>query len=250
VVDDPEQERRRGVQSAEVGLQVLAALGRAPGAVGLNGLAGGLGLAPAKVHRYLVSLIAAGMAVQRPDGRYDLGFEAARLGMAAVARVDVVNRAADALPGLVAQTGCTAMLSVWGPAGATVVRWEKSSPQLITALGVGAVLPLTTSATGLAFLGWLPARLLAERLAAEMPGLDTESLAARQGEIRRGWVTRAHGSFIPGLHALAVPVLDLGGRAEAVVTLVATRAEALAPGAAGHRALMGFGRWGRSAQEG
>jgi DNA-binding IclR family transcriptional regulator len=236
-----DDDRRRGVQAAEVALAVLAALGRAPGPVGLTALAEAVGLAPAKAHRYLVSLIAAGMAVQRPDGAYDLGEGAARLGMAAVARVDPVNRAADALPGLVAATGCTAMLSVWGPAGATVVRWEKANPQLVTALGVGAVLPTLTSATGLAFLGWLPERLLADRLAAEAPGLDTAALAARRAAVRTAGITRAEGSFIPGLHALAAPVLDLTGRAEAVVTLVSNRAEDLAEGGAAERALRGFG---------
>jgi DNA-binding IclR family transcriptional regulator len=239
---DEGDDRRRGVQSAEVTLAVLAALGRAPGPVGLTQLAEAVNLAPAKVHRYLVSLIAAGMAVQRGDGAYDLGPEAGRLGLAAVARVDVVNRAADALPGLVAATGCSAMLSVWGPAGATVVRWEKASPQLITALGVGSVLPLTTSATGLAFLGWLPERLLADRLGIEAPGLTGAALATRQAGLRAGWITRAAGSFIPGLSALAVPVLDLTGRAEAVVTLLTNRPEAVAEGSAAWQALSQFGR--------
>jgi DNA-binding IclR family transcriptional regulator len=239
---DEGDDRRRGVQSAEVALAVLAALGRAPGPVGLTQLAEAVDLAPAKAHRYLVSLIAAGMAVQRGDGAYDLGPGAARLGLAAVARVDVVNRAADALPGLVAATGCSAMLSVWGPAGATVVRWEKASPQLITALGVGSVLPLITSATGLAFLAWLPERLLAERLAIEAPGLTGPALAARQAALRAGWITRATGSFIPGLSALAVPVLDLTGRAEAVVTLLSNRPQAVAEGSAAWDALSGFGR--------
>lgn len=235
-------DRRRGVQAAEVTLAVLSALGRAGGPVGLGALAQAVGLAPAKAHRYLVSLVAAGMAVQRADGAYDLGAGAARLGLAAVARVDPLNRAADALPGLVTATGATAMLSVWGPVGATVVRWEKASPQLVTALGVGAVLPLMTSATGLAFLGWLPERLLAERLAHEAPGLSGAALAARQAQVRAGGVTRADGSFIPGLSAIAVPILDLTGRAEGVVTLVATDPVRLATGSPAETALAGFAR--------
>lgn len=238
---DDGDDRRRGVQAAEVALAVLDALGRAGGPVGLTHLAEAVNLAPAKAHRYLVSLIAAGMAVQRADGAYDLGEGAARLGMAAVARVDPVNRAADALPGLVAASGCTAMLSVWGPAGATVVRWEKASPQLITALGVGAVLPLVTSATGLAFLAWLPDRLLAERLAAEAPDMTGAALAGQRARLRAGWITRASGSFIPGLHALAVPVLDLAGQAAAVVTLVSNRAATLEPGSPAEAALAAFG---------
>lgn len=227
MTDPADGDRRRSVQSAEVALAVLAALGRASGPVALGDLAAAVGLAPAKAHRYLVSLIAAGMAVQRGDGAYDLGPEAARLGLAAVARIDPVNRAADALPGLVAETGCTAMLSVWGPAGPTVVRWEKADPQLITALGVGAVLPPATSATGLVFLAWLPPRLLGGLTAPQVDG------------VRRAGVARISGSYIPGLHALAAPVFDLTGGLAAVVTLVTTQVAQLEGGETALRRLSG-----------
>lgn len=215
-------ERRRGVQSAEVAVAVLRKLAEAGAPLGLNTLAAQVGLAPAKAHRYLVSLVASGMVVQRNSGAYDLGPLAARIGTAALARVDCLNRAGDALPGLVEQTGLTGMLSVWGAYGATVVRWEKASAQLITALGVGSVLPLERSATGLAFLAWLPQRLLDEAIAREAPELAAPQLARLRTRLRKEFVTEASGSFIPGLYALAAPVLNAQRLAEGVITLVAT----------------------------
>lgn len=210
--------RSKGVQSVEIGMLILKAFCKARGPMSLSEIAQSVEIAPAKVHRYLASLVESGMVVHRRTGSYDLGRTAAEVGMAAVARYDVVNRAADALPDLVEETGCTAMLSVWGTQGPTVVRWERSSPPLVTALGVGTVLPLTTSATGLAFLSWSPDRLAREFL----PAAELDVALRRQSEIRASGLAEAKETFIPGLYALAAPVLDLQGQAEAVVTLVST----------------------------
>ena len=112
--------RQPGIQSVATAMAVLEALAAGGGPMALSALAQAARLAPAKAHRYLAALAAAGMVAQRASGAYDLGPRAAALGMAAVARHDPVARASDALPGLVEQSGATAMLSVWGPHGATV----------------------------------------------------------------------------------------------------------------------------------
>ncbi|MGD1886301.1 MAG: IclR family transcriptional regulator [Cohaesibacteraceae bacterium] len=225
--------RSKGVQSVEVGMLILKAFCRAQGAMSLSEIAQSVGIPPAKVHRYLASLVESGMVVQRKTGSYDLGRAAAEVGMAAVARYDVVNRAADLLPDVVEATDCTAMLSVWGTLGPTVVRWERSSPPLVTALGVGTLLPLITSATGLAFLAWSPERLAGDHLSNEEMA-RAQSLCA---DIRREGLAEARQSFIPGLYALAAPVLDLQGQAEAVVTLVSTEKDLLADDSPGRQAL-------------
>jgi len=234
---DPDP-RLPGIQSVATAMAVLEALAAGGGPMALSALAQAAGLAPAKAHRYLAALAAAGMVAQRASGAYDLGPRAAALGMAAVARHDPVARASDALPGLVEQSGATAMLSVWGPHGATVVRWEKASPQLVTALGVGATLPLFTSATGRAFLGWLPARLLAEARAREAPRMDDRTFAAEVARARAALPLEAAGNFIPGLFALAVPVRDLAGQAAAVVTLLSSDKALLAQRGPARGALM------------
>ena len=230
-------ERRRGVQSAEVAVAVLRKLAEAGAPMGLNTLAAQVGLAPAKAHRYLVSLVASGMVIQRKSGAYDLGPLAARIGTAALARVDHINRAGDALPELVERTGLTGMLSVWGAYGATVIRWEKATSQLITALGVGSVLPLTRSATGMAFMAWLPERLLSEAVAREAPELTAVEVASLRARLRMDFVTEASGSFIPGLYALAAPVLNAQRTVEGVITLVATDAGVIRADAPARHAL-------------
>lgn len=225
--------RSKGVQSVEIGMLILKAFCKKQGPMSLSEVAQSVNIPPAKVHRYLASLIESGMVVHRKTGTYDLGRAAAEVGMAAVARFDVVNRAADMLPDVVESTGCTAMLSVWGTLGPTVVRWERSSPPLVTALGVGTLLPLLTSATGLAFLAWSPERLVGDRLSDE----EQERAKTLCSDIRKAGLAEARQSFIPGLYALAAPVLDLQGQAEAVVTLVSMEKELLADDSVGKREL-------------
>lgn len=217
--------RSKGVQSVETGMLILRVFCHARGPMSLTQIAQAVDIPPAKVHRYLASLVESGMVHHRKSGTYDLGRAAAEIGMAAVARFDVVNRAADALPDLVEATQCTAMLSVWGTEGPTVVRWERANPPLVTALGVGTVLPLLTSATGLAFLSWSPPRL-AEGL---IPEPDIAAAADLRDAIRAAGFAQAQETFIPGLYALAAPVLDLQGQAAAAVTLVSTDRSIMAP---------------------
>ena len=215
--------RGRSVQSVETSVRILRALARGGGPMALSDLAAQLDMPAAKVHRYLASFVDAGMVDHRRSGSYDLGPVAAEIGMAAVARVDVVNRAADALPALVEDTGCTAMLSVWGSRGPTVVRWERARVPLVTVLGVGSVLPILRTATGRAFIAYLPELVVEEALLSDAEGGTEAEVAAIRESVRETDLATADQTFIPGLFALARPVLDLQGHAEAVVTLIATQ---------------------------
>ncbi len=232
------QERGRGVQSVEVSVALLTALARHGAAMSLSDLGEAAGMAPAKVHRYLASFVDSGMVRQRKSGKYDLGPRAAEIGIAAVARIDPVNRAADGLSGLVEETGMSATLAVWGTHGATVIRWEKAATALVTTLGVGSVLPVTRSATGRIFLAYLPDRLLADLVAAE--GTTLAATEPLRRDIRAQRIAIADQEFIPGLSALACPVMDVNGTPAAVVTLVATDRHVLDPAHPARQRLLAF----------
>lgn len=221
-VPDDNAGRGRSVQSVETSVRILRAVAQGGGPMSLSDIAAQVEMAPAKVHRYMASFIQAGMIDHRGSGKYDLGSVAAEIGMAAVARIDVVNRAADSLPALVDETGCTAMLAVWGTRGPTVVRWERAATPLVSILGIGSVLPVTRSATGQAFLAYLPDRVADEVVRREIgPGDMTDVQAIRRTVRARGLAT-ADQNYIPGLYALARPVLDLQSNAAAVVTVIST----------------------------
>ena len=80
------------------------------------------------------------------------------------------------------------------------------------------------------FLGFLPRRQTAALAAREAMagGGDPDALAAHASALGLGHVS---GDHIPGLSAVAAPVLDAFGEAAAVITLVGAR-EGIAPGAA------------------
>ena len=76
---------RAGIQSVEVGFELLEALSQAPGALMLRDLAAAAGMSAAKAHRYLVSFQRMGLVVQDPvSTRYDLGPAALRIGLASL----------------------------------------------------------------------------------------------------------------------------------------------------------------------
>ncbi len=225
-MDDAGPTRHRGVQSVEVSVSILAALARHGGPMSLNEIARVVGMPAAKAHRYLASFIHTGMVHHRRAGTYDLGPLAAEIGLAAMTRTDLVNRVAEDLEELVEQTGRTAQLSVWGDHGPTIIRWERSAHALITNLGLGSTLPLLSSATGRVFLAFTPSRVTAPLLERELgthpSPPDGKQIDALIAGVRSDGLAGADQSFIPGLFALAAPILNWQGEADAVVTLVST----------------------------
>ena len=121
--------RSRGIQSVEIGLRVLTALSRQPGPASLSAIAAASGLSASQTHRYLSSLIAAGMVRQSPaTAQYDLDAGAIRIGLAALSRLDVIRLADAAFAAFAAETGRTCLLAVWGDRGPCIVRWFAGDP--------------------------------------------------------------------------------------------------------------------------
>lgn len=252
-MNEPADAARGGVQALDAALQVLRVMASFSGPVSLTDLARAAGMPASKTHRYLASFIHAGLVVQRErSGRYDLGPQAVAFGLAALARNDFVNRAADRLEDLGAATGLTALLSVWGDQGATVVRWERAASFTVTSLGLGSTLPLLTSASGRVFLAFMPRRLTQARLNLEVAhareaGLRWEDLEpnpdgveALVATVRRERMAHVDGRFIPGLKAIAAPVTNWQGEIEAAATLIGTREDMLDADSPARRRLREF----------
>jgi DNA-binding IclR family transcriptional regulator len=227
-LDSPPSDRRRGIQSVEIGFRVLSAIADAGGAVSLSQLGQRTGLSPSQTHRYLQSLIAAGMANQDPaTGHYDLGPASRRIGVRALERFDGYDVASRVILDLVAEIRWTALLSVVGPHGPTVVRWFMGRPPVITNLGIGSTLPLFHSATGRAMIAFSHEAELEELLrvareeAHDMDGVDADEIR-RKG--RETMVVRMEGRFIPGLRALSAPIFDMQGQLIFVATAIANAA--------------------------
>jgi len=211
---------RRGIQSAEIGVTVLDTLVRAGGAMTLKELSGAAQLPPSNCHRYLVSFARTGFVVQDArTGRYDLGPALLRAGLAALARLDPIRIASEALASLIDETGHSGLLAIWAEAGPTIIRWMQGRMAVHTTLAPGATLPLLSSATGRVFLGYLP-----ERQTLTLTKQEDLAVAGNpkllSSATRTAGCATASGDHIPGLYAAAAPILNFAGEAEVVMTLV------------------------------
>ena len=231
--DDSNDHLRAGIQSVEVGCELLNALSDAPGALMLRDLAANAGMSAAKAHRYLVSFQRMGLVVQDPvSTRYDLGPAALRLGLASLARIDAVKLARERIPALLAETGHTLAIAVWGNQGPTMVHWAEAPQSVPVTLRLGDVMPLLTSATGRCFAAFMPAdgrdgeripAMLREELVrlkqlpqtglplVDVPQTQTE-VQALLLETRRQGLGRVVHSLLPGVGGFCAPVFDAQGR--------------------------------------
>ncbi len=221
--------QRQGIQSIEVGTRLLRALATGRRAMMLRDIARNAGMPAAKAHRYLVSFMRMGLVEQDANtGRYDLGEFALELGLASLARLDPVRLAGPVLDDLCERSGETVALAMWGNHGATCVRWVEAGGPVTITLRTGVVLPLTSSATGLAFAAFYRSPYLKKRLDAEVrataearkaqPEAVLAALMEQLEEIRGHGISRASGSVTPGINGFSAPVFDHSGRMVAAIT--------------------------------
>ena len=218
---------QRGIQSIEVGGQLLLALANAGRAMALGELAREGGMDASKAHRYLVSFGKLGLI--RPGslaGTYDLGPLATQLGLAALQRLDPLREATRAAEALVAKIGHTVAIAAHGHLGPTVVRIEESVHPLHVNMRTGTVMSLLNTATGLVFAAWLPKPVVTNMLKQEALRLygsgsarpTAADMERTLAEVRRHGVARAVDRPIPGINALSAPVFNFDRRITLVMT--------------------------------
>ncbi len=219
---------QQGIQSIEVGHELLVVLAASAQPLALKELAAGARMSAPKAHRYLVSYMRLGLVEQEADtGRYGLGEFALRLGLAALARLEPVSAAAAAMRDLAREIDQTVAVAIWANHGATFVRWAGVDSPVSATLRVGSVMPLSRSATGMLFLAYLPERQWSSLLQAELASnarerFEPHSLGELQPtleRIRRQGYSRTS-DFIPGITGIAAPVFGFDETLQlALVTL-------------------------------
>lgn len=223
---------QRGVQSIEVGNRILEVLVRADHLMMLRDLAEQSGLTAAQAHAYLVSLRKTQLVEQdAATGRYRLGPFALSLGLSRLRITDAYQFTSAALPALVDRLGMMGTIAVWGTHGPTVVLVHESANQVHVNLRPGAVFSLTGTATGRLFAALLPAAKVDEMVRAELRGssrsqriadnLTLAEVRASLGGIRTVGYEITNDRPIPGISAIAAPVLDHSEQIQLAVTLVA-----------------------------
>lgn len=213
-----------GVQSLEVGLTVFDVLATGSRPMMLKEIAEEIDMHPAKVHRYLVSLVRSGYAQQFANGRYGVGDKALVLGLATVKRTEHLQQAQKELQALQLQINECVQVAKWTSLGPLVVQFlEPNHPVLITAR-VGSLMPVLRSATGNVFASYLPehmVRPLMEKEWAESTSIGPENWAAfealKQNILANGMGV-IEGNLISGVNALSAPIFDANNEIVFVIT--------------------------------
>ena len=224
---------QRGIQSIEVGGQVLLALVHQGRPMALKDLAREAGMAPAKAHPYLVSLGRIGLIAQNETtGYYFLGPLALQLGLISLQQANPVHVAAPLIAELAKLIGHTVALAVWGNRGATIVRLEESPAAVHVNMRHGTVFSMTNTASGRLFAAYLDIATIKQqfeddrgRHKASLDATDVidESMPAatslpdwrefeqQLAQVRAQGLSRSVGEVMPGVNAMAAPVFDHTG---------------------------------------
>jgi DNA-binding IclR family transcriptional regulator len=217
----PEGKSKFGVQSVEIGLHVLEVLAQSYRPMMLRDLATRLRMPAAKVHRYLVSLIRAGMVEQDgAGGRYGLGPRALTVGLSALNQLDVMRITGDSIAGLRDRLDHIVLLAIWGEAGPTIVRWEECRRPVAVNVRVGSILQTLDSATGLMFAAYLPRHVTAERIADERGARTQDEVEKLLADVRARGMSRVRGHQLASINALSAPIFDHSGHIAAAITVL------------------------------
>lgn len=228
---DPKPEHeQRGIQSIEVGGQLLRALAHAGRPLPLKDLAAAAGMAAAKAHPYLVSFGKIGLVEQdRANGRYGLGALALQMGLMSLQQADPVRVATPLIEDLAQLSGHTVAIAVWGTHGPTIVRLAESPAAVHVNMRHGTVFSITGTASGQVYAAWLgdAARPLyeAERRDAARAGSTALPTWAHfekttLTEVRAQGLGRADGAVVAGVSALSAPVFDHRGAIVLALTAI------------------------------
>ncbi len=223
-------DRRRGIQSIEVGGELLRVLVAQGSAMMLKDLAAAAGMTPAKAHPYLVSFGKLGLVEQDPaSGRYRLGPFALRLGLAALQALNPVRVGSEVAARLADAIGQNVAIAVWGNLGPTIIAVEETHRAIHVNMRPGTVMGLLTTATGRVFAAYLPERLVQPMIERELARLvagkqkvrvSVRHWQQRLEEVRAHAMARAVGQPIPGIHAFSAPVFDCNGHVVLALTVL------------------------------
>jgi len=220
--------RRQRVQAAETGTSILKALGELGGRASLTLISTHLSESPAKVHRYLVSLVDAGLVSQDASTQqYYLGLETLLLGLAAMRQADPIRLAEASLIRLREALGITCFIAVMGNKGPTIVRFEEPGLPITVNVRVGSVLSLLWSATGRAFLAAQDDPKLTALAQEELESAtleqrqilgDASAIEALRHAVLQAGCASVRDTNLKGISAVSAPLYDYTGRPVAVLT--------------------------------
>jgi DNA-binding IclR family transcriptional regulator len=219
---------KRGIQSMEIGIQILQAILNGHRGMMLKEIASAVGMPPSKVHRYLVSMVRTGLAQQESGTRYDLGPLALNIGLVAADRLDRIQAGTKAIAELWSEIGQTTALATWSPSGPIVVRSERAPGPVAVSVSTGSALNMLTTVSGRIFGAYLPRDKCRHLIEEELKSSDlpeelrsSSAVEAMFEDIRQHGLSIVERHHVPsGVSAAGAPVFNSANQISLVVAAV------------------------------
>lgn len=231
--EESSRDRRQRVQSASLGAQILIGLTELGGRASLTALAAHCQLSTAKAHRYVSSLLEAGLFSQDElSQQYFLGPKSIRVGVVAMRQSDPIRLAEASLHRLRTELEISCFIAIMGSAGPTIMRFEEPMLPVTVNVRAGSVMSLVWSATGRVFIGLSTDKRLLEQARQEFNATAQihkradqhwdQELAQIRSQLEQESCATVRDLNLPGISAVAAPVFDHTGRLVAVLTALGT----------------------------
>lgn len=221
---EPAGKAQRGIQSVEVGGRLLQALADARRPLALAELAAAAQLAPAQAHTYLATLTRLGLIKRdHPDGSYEPGPLALRLGMLHLDHEPAYRAAVPHVQALSAAIGWNVAVSLPTPQGPTIVHYAPAGSPLHVNLHVGTVMALASTATGRTYCAFQPQDHWLPIWRQQQPGAGAGALPTFQQElaaVRARGMAHSIDTPSPAVSSLAMPLVDADGALRLVLTAI------------------------------
>ncbi|MGE3067231.1 MAG: IclR family transcriptional regulator [Hyphomicrobiaceae bacterium] len=212
------QDRNRFIASVAGTLELLEVLGETPGPMSLTALANATGRPKSSVHRALSTLLSVGFVEQDAQtSQYRLTLKMWRIGMAALADLDIVKVARPQLEELMAATDETVHLSVLDPSGNVIYIAKVESPRSIRVqTQLGKLNKSWATATGRAIIAFRPDvvdRVLDRPLERNTPNTVTDPQRIRTllSEVAKKGVAITKAENHPEMGGIAAPIRQHNG---------------------------------------
>ena len=184
---------------------------------------------PAKVHRYLVSLIRSGLVQKNArSGYYELGPYALTFSLSCMARLDPMRLISPHLPNLARTLNQSVFVAIWSNNGPVVIDWSASNQPISASTKTGTLFPVVMSSTGGAFAAYMPESATTPLIRQELLNLKTANISAAPAsesefneiisEVRHSGFCRGLGIRLPSIHSITVPIFNFRKHLECVLT--------------------------------
>ncbi len=220
---------RHGVKSMEIGLSILDVLIDQKEPMKLKDIAAAMQMHPAKIHRYLVSLIIKGYAEQLDDGSYTLGNRVDALRQAGLDQNNVMEQLTKIATDIKNSLNCGVQIAKWFSEGPIVIKSVEPNTAISIITRVGSRMPLVTSATGKLLASYQPIDIVKPLVLAELQTtqppmasalFDDEELKKDKAEVATQWrqfadalaeireqgYSYATGDMMRGINAFSIPI--------------------------------------------